>query len=196
MGRFWLRRTPEPCSRYCSWSRSFSWCCGPPAIRCSRSSRRRARSRQAPTALPVQVGERGRRRGRLPNRIQQRRPPGQLVPDRGRHPAQPSVPQPRRPRSRRLPAQAPQALRRSRMDRGQDGRGAVRERRHADGRPFRGTERGRGLDAGHERARRRDLDLGPKRILSCRGRWAEVESHDGKRRWWRLLRSNQVTNCS
>jgi hypothetical protein len=39
-------------------------------------------------------------------------------------------------------------------------------------------------------------DGGPKRILSCRGPWAEVESHDGKRGWWRLLRSNQVTNCS
>ena len=39
-------------------------------------------------------------------------------------------------------------------------------------------------------------DGGPKRIISCRGPWAEVESHDGKRGWWRKLCSNQVTNCS
>jgi hypothetical protein len=36
----------------------------------------------------------------------------------------------------------------------------------------------------------------PKRIFACSGTWAEVESHDAVRGWWRSLCSNQVTNCS
>lgn len=38
-------------------------------------------------------------------------------------------------------------------------------------------------------------DGGPDRILACSGVWALVEKH-GIRGWWRLLCSNQVTNCS
>lgn len=41
-----------------------------------------------------------------------------------------------------------------------------------------------------------DTDGGPKRLLACSGYWGLVESHDGKRGWWRSLCSNQVTNCS
>lgn len=40
------------------------------------------------------------------------------------------------------------------------------------------------------------VDGGPRRILSCKGDWVLVESHDGARGWWRGLCANQVTNCS
>jgi hypothetical protein len=38
-------------------------------------------------------------------------------------------------------------------------------------------------------------DTSPDRILACSGVWALVEK-SGARGWWRLLCSNQVTNCS
>ncbi len=38
-------------------------------------------------------------------------------------------------------------------------------------------------------------DSSPDRILTCSGLWALVEK-SGVRGWWRLLCSNQVTNCS
>ena len=38
-------------------------------------------------------------------------------------------------------------------------------------------------------------DTSPDRIFACSGLWALVEKN-GTRGWWRLLCSNQVTNCS
>ncbi len=69
-----------------------------------------------------------------------------------------------------------------------------------------GATRGGGLfQAPHVDARwtrvtdRHDNEIGPDsspdRILTCSGLWALVEKN-GVRGWWRLLCSNQVTNCS
>ncbi len=41
-----------------------------------------------------------------------------------------------------------------------------------------------------------DLERGPKRIFTCSGNWALVESYDKVIGWWRALCSSQVTNCS
>lgn len=38
--------------------------------------------------------------------------------------------------------------------------------------------------------------VGPKRLLACKGRWAKVETADGKTGWVRTLCSSQIATCN